>query len=65
MAQAEALVPDLANFPEYPGPGLPTQARNIVAALTFLPPEKFIQNVDDNVAARESAIRSLPWLLRV
>ena len=44
----------MADLPAYAGPVIPTRARNIVTALTDLP-ERFIEYVDDNVAAsRES-----------
>jgi hypothetical protein len=54
MAKARAHVPQFANLPTYTGPGVPTAARNTVAALTDLPPESYIQYVDPNVAASET-----------
>jgi hypothetical protein len=47
---ARSHVPQFANLPEYAGPDLPTRARNVVKALTELP-ERFIEFVDENVAA--------------
>ena len=47
---ARSHVPQFANLPEYAGPDVPTRARNVVKALTELP-ERFIEYVDENVAA--------------
>jgi hypothetical protein len=48
-------VPQFANLPAYAGPGIPTRARNVVKALTELP-ERFIEYVDDNVAASKDTL---------
>jgi hypothetical protein len=58
VTMAGSHVPQSANLPEYAGPGLPTRARNVVKALTELP-ERFIEYVDENVAARKEDLRSL------
>src|SRR5271156_6446297 len=55
---AGSHVPQFANLPEYAGPGLPTRARNVVKALTELP-ERFIEYVDENVAASKEDPRCL------
>jgi hypothetical protein len=41
-----------ANLPRYEGLGTATKERDIVAALTDLP-ERFVNYLDDNVAARK------------
>ena len=55
---AGSHVPQFANLPEYAGPGLPTRARNVVKSLTELP-ERFIEYVDENVAASKEDPRDL------
>ena len=65
MAEALTYYPQFANLPEYAGPDLPTNARSIVtgltrsivAGLTNLPPEKYIQYVGSNVAASKHQCR--------
>jgi hypothetical protein len=49
-------VPQFANLPAYAGPGIPTRARNVVKSLTELP-ERFIEYVDDNVAASKDTLQ--------
>lgn len=55
---AGSHVPQFANLPESAGPGPPTRARNVVKALTELP-ERFIEYVDENVAASKEDPRCL------
>src|SRR5437016_2682375 len=54
---AGSKVPQFADSPEHAGPGLTTRARNVVKALTELP-ERFIEYIDENVAASKEDPRS-------